>query len=48
MVGNGCTDFKYDTLPSGIDMLYQHHIISQDLYETYTAECVEKYPNFML
>ena len=46
MVGNGCTDWSIDTIPATIDMIYQHHIISEEQYYNYT-ECLKKYPNFM-
>jgi serine carboxypeptidase-like clade II len=39
IVGNGCTDFSKDCLPSSIDMVYQHHILSDEMYSAYTEKC---------
>jgi hypothetical protein len=48
MVGNGCTDWTKDTLPAMIDMLYQHHIISDDMYQAYANTCLKNNPDYML
>ena len=48
MVGNGCTDWRKDTLPAMIDMLYQHHVISEDMYEVYAETCLKTSPDYML
>lgn len=37
MVGNGCTNWKYDTTPAQIELYYWHSFISKDLYDTYKA-----------
>jgi hypothetical protein len=47
-VGNGCTDWTKDTLPAMIDMLYQHHIISDDMYQAYADTCLKNNPDYML
>lgn len=40
MVGNGCTNWKYDTTPAQIELYYWHSFISKDLYDKYKAnEC---------
>lgn len=40
MVGNGCTNWKYDTTPAQIELYYWHSFISKELYEKYLAnEC---------
>ena len=48
MVGNGCTDWTKDTLPAMIDMLYQHHVISDDMYQAYSDTCLKNNPDYML
>lgn len=39
IVGNGCTDWQKDTTPAMIDMLYEHHFLSQREYENFTKGC---------
>ena len=40
MVGNGCTNWKYDTTPAQIELYYWHSFISKEAYEKYHAnEC---------
>ena len=41
IVGNGCTDWQKDTTPAMIDMLYEHHFLSQREYENFTKACSE-------
>lgn len=33
MVGNGVTDWKYDTAPAFVQMSYWHGLIDDDLYD---------------
>jgi serine carboxypeptidase-like clade 2 len=35
MVGNGCTNWKYDTFPAFFEMSYWHSLIQPELYEKY-------------
>lgn len=37
-VANGMVDFKYDPSTFTVDMLYQHSIIPQSLYDRYTQK----------
>jgi len=48
LVGNGCTDWRQDTLPATLDMLYQHHILSDEVYNAYASTCLKTDPEFML
>lgn len=32
MVGNGCTNWLYDTGPAAVDMYYWHSLVSMDWY----------------
>jgi serine carboxypeptidase-like clade 2 len=40
IVGNGCTDWQKDTTPAMIDMLYEHHFLSQKEYNNFTKSCL--------
>jgi hypothetical protein len=40
IVGNGCTDWQQDTIPAMIDMLYEHHFLSQKEYDNFTKTCL--------
>ena len=33
MVGNGVTNWTYDTLPATLNMTYWHALINDDLYD---------------
>lgn len=33
MVGNGVTNWKYDTIPATIDIMYWHSFISKEDYD---------------
>lgn len=37
MVGNGVTNWLYDTEPAAVDMYYWHSLVSMDWYESYKA-----------
>lgn len=44
MVGNGCTNWNYDTTPSFVEMSYWYGLISQELHEKLEANnCYEEY-----
>lgn len=38
MVGNGVTNWTYDTMPATTDMGYWHSIMSQDMHDKMVAE----------
>ena len=38
MVGNGVTNWTYDTMPATTDMGYSHSIMSQDMHDKMVAE----------
>lgn len=38
MVGNGVTNWTYDTMPATTDMGYWHSIMSQDIHDNIVAE----------
>ena len=40
IVGNGCTDWQKDTTPAMIDMLYEHHFLSQKEYDAFRNNCL--------
>lgn len=44
-VGNGVTDWKYDTTPALMKMLWSHSLIWWDLYDTLVKEC-ENFENW--
>jgi hypothetical protein len=37
MIGNGVTNWKYDTTPATIEAAYHHAMYSQELYDTLQA-----------
>ena len=41
MVGNGVTNYKYDTTPATLEMLFQHHFFSDDMYRGIKENCTE-------
>jgi hypothetical protein len=42
MVGNGVTNWKYDTFPAYIEMAYWHGLYSADMYDAiYENKCTE-------
>lgn len=47
MVGNGCTDWHYDTTPAFIEMAYWHGLYDQDLYQSITDNnCEPEFTRF--
>jgi len=47
MVGNGCTNWNYDTTPAYIEMGYWHGLYDDDLYKKITDnKCEEQYTRF--
>lgn len=45
MVGNGVTNWKYDTQPAFIEMAYWHGLYDDDLYNK-LSQCDFSYPDF--
>ena len=44
MVGNGVTNWKYDTMPAYVEMAYWHGLYDKDMYlEMYANDCPKEF-----